>query len=268
MSKAVYRFISYPESSNVEEIKQALDIACYDWALSPLHDKDLHDDGSQKKPHYHWLIGFEKKLPSYSELKDFLHSIGCVVPLVQDFKCNIPQDDFDYLSHNTKNCVLKHKHIYNKDDVQVSENWDISKYTTYTQKRMSHTSMNSASVVEVIGLINEQHLYSLVDLVDWCMNNNPELLGIISNKGAFFVSYIKDLNYTNEKIENLNNELDRYKKLYVQLSDLCEELQEENYQAVTALSRTYQNLTGESVSYDLNDLIALSRWIQENVTKL
>ena len=58
------------------------------------------------------------------------------------------------------------------------------------------------------------------------------------------------------------------KKLYVQLSDLCEELQEENYQAVTALSRTYQNLTGESVSYDLNDLIALSRWIQENVTKL
>ena len=268
MSKAVYRFISYPESSNVEDIKKALDVSGYDWALSPLHDMDKKDDGSPKKPHYHWLLGFEKQLPGYFFLSEFLRSLGCVVPPAREFKCNMPEDDFNYLSHNTQNCVIKGKHIYNKEDVVVSENWDLSKYTTYTQKRISKTSSSAASVVEVLGLINEHHLYSLVDLVDWCMNENQELLGVISNKGAFFVAYIKDLCFVNEKIENLNNELDRYKTLYVQLSDLCEELQEENYQAVTALSRTYQNLTGEPVSPDMQDLLPLSRWIQSNVTKL
>ena len=55
VKKRNWAFIVYPESvvpDWIERLKQTGLPA----AISPLHDKDVHEDGSPKKPHYHVLV--------------------------------------------------------------------------------------------------------------------------------------------------------------------------------------------------------------------
>lgn len=54
----VWACILYPESLNpdFEKIINDTHVAC---ALSPLHDRDLHDDGTLKKVHYHCMVKFD-----------------------------------------------------------------------------------------------------------------------------------------------------------------------------------------------------------------
>ena len=71
--KKTFKFLSYPESSDIDWLKADFDSHGWAWAVSPLHDKDIYQDdsdthhkGDLKKPHYHWLIGFEKSPPNFT----------------------------------------------------------------------------------------------------------------------------------------------------------------------------------------------------------
>lgn len=45
--------------------------------LSPLHDEDINEDGSKKKPHYHLMIWFEGK-KSRDQIKEIFAEVGGV----------------------------------------------------------------------------------------------------------------------------------------------------------------------------------------------
>nr|WP_217265565.1 Rep family protein [Helicobacter pylori] len=49
-----YAIIIYPDSANSKWL-EILERTCIPCAISPLHDKDLENDGTPKKPHYHVL---------------------------------------------------------------------------------------------------------------------------------------------------------------------------------------------------------------------
>ena len=53
-----WAFVIYPDSlpSNWEEIILNTGLPM---AISPLHDKDINPDGTEKKPHYHVIIYYE-----------------------------------------------------------------------------------------------------------------------------------------------------------------------------------------------------------------
>ena len=54
-----WAFVMYPESmpDNWYDLLQATGLP---FAISPLHDKDLNPDGSQKKAHYHVMTYSER----------------------------------------------------------------------------------------------------------------------------------------------------------------------------------------------------------------
>ena len=49
MAKGAYTFLSYPDSSNLDDIKAALEAFNWDYCISPLHDKDKKEDGTFKR---------------------------------------------------------------------------------------------------------------------------------------------------------------------------------------------------------------------------
>ena len=67
MAKGAYTFVTYPESSDIEKVKVALDSAGWDFEISPLHDKDVKRDGTGKK-HYHIIVVFGAKFPNIMTL--------------------------------------------------------------------------------------------------------------------------------------------------------------------------------------------------------
>lgn len=55
ISSKVWYFITYPESSNIEDIVTNACLGGFDYAIM-LHDQDLDDQGQLKKSHYHVAI--------------------------------------------------------------------------------------------------------------------------------------------------------------------------------------------------------------------
>lgn len=45
-----------------------------------LHNRDVKDDGTPKKYHYHILAGFETKFPTWKDFRQWLEVHGCLCP--------------------------------------------------------------------------------------------------------------------------------------------------------------------------------------------
>ena len=86
------------------------DIYCYAYIL---HDKDKKENSDElKKPHYHFLVKFQKNQRG-SWFKAFTtDDMG----LVFYERCTIPQSAYDYLIHDTPACKKQGKHLYSPDE--------------------------------------------------------------------------------------------------------------------------------------------------------
>ena len=189
MAKGAYTFLAYPESSNIEKIKVALDSANWDYEISPLHDKDLDNDGNLKKPHYHIIVGFRRKVPEYKDFKSYVKEYGGVCPPYN--KCIVHDiEELDsYLPHD-ENCEsAEGKAKYNEEDIYRSETWDISSYTTYTDKREKKSEKAKKSLQEIICYCSKTKC-SFAELVDNFINDG-DALGVIMTNAYALNSYIK-----------------------------------------------------------------------------
>lgn len=114
-----WAFIVYPESlpDNWISILRETHIL---GAISPLHDKDINDDGKFKKPHYHILLKYPSK-----------KSIQQVYSLCLKLGSHVPPDTVDsfdgylrYLTHVDD----PDKAQYNKEDITPLAGLDINSY--------------------------------------------------------------------------------------------------------------------------------------------
>ena len=189
MAKGAYTFEIYPESSDIEEIKVALDSANWDYEISPLHDKDLKEDGNLKKPHYHIIVGFRRKIPDYREFKSCMKEFGGVVPPYNQCMVHDIEELDKYLYHD-ENCESADgKALYNEEDIFRSEKWDISAYITYADKREKKSEKAKKSLQEIIAYVSETKC-NFADLVDNYIEDS-DALGIIMKNAYALSQYIK-----------------------------------------------------------------------------
>lgn len=189
MAKGAYTFEAYPESSNIEEIKEFLDSANWDYEISPLHDKDSKEDGTPKKPHYHIIVGFRRKVPEYKDFKSHIKEYGGVVPpynlcIVHDIEV------LDKYLYHDENCEsAEGKAFYNEEDVFRSETWDISAYITYTDKREKKSENAKKALREIICYCSKTKC-SFSELVDNFVEDS-DTLGVIMTNAYAITQYIK-----------------------------------------------------------------------------
>lgn len=247
MSKALYTFLSYPDSSDVEEIAKSLQKVGWPYAISPLHDKDIKADGTPKKPHYHWLVGFAKKPLDPASFEHAIKALGGVC-VHGEMIVHDPWGAFDYLTHEHS----PDKYHYMAHPI-TSQFWDLESYTTPEQRNEHRKYLhNIAKKTDASGLSSllcmiggeKEKCHSFAELVDTCRKTGVDMELLMKN-AYFLQSYIKskmdDLRMQNA----LRTELDSLRAACIALETENKDLKERLEFAEHSAALYYEQMTGE-----------------------
>lgn len=243
MSKALYGFLTYPESINTEEMKQWLsETLQVEWACC-LHDKDVTKDGNLKKAHVHWLIGFEKSRKSIKDLlkvfasrwyyilsepvsvdsgtvENFVNLLtaeGVEVPPLPPSP-SLPAENTAkplvtrFIQMNSSQGAedyLEHKNSPEKYQYsglsEHSEFWRISDYLTYQEKRQSKKLDSASDIAQLLQYIRKKQICDYVTLLDALTVDSPELLSLAFQKAYSVEKYLCGWKLS-DKLEYLQSE--------------------------------------------------------------
>lgn len=166
--------IVYPESAK-ENWQFLLKDRCIPALVSPIHDKDVTEEGEPKKAHYHVLLAFKGKKTRES-VKPLVEALGGVgLERVSDlhayarYLCHL--DEWD-------------KPHYSPYDVQEFGGMRYKKYESAKQDLQD-------SIVDVIMLINSTGMTTYRQMMDFCANERPDLLGVVFKNAYAVQAYLK-----------------------------------------------------------------------------
>lgn len=175
-----WQMLLYPESC-AEDWREYLIEMGVSWIASPLHDGDVNDDGTLKKPHYHLYVTYEGK-KRYSEvLHDIAEPINAVFPdldnavVIKDMKSAI-----SYLTHDG----FSGKKLYSETQIKKSPSFDIDRFTKISEKEIDNI------LFEIIDYIEDNDVTELRDLILYCRYNQNDWFQIVKSKTIFFSHYI------------------------------------------------------------------------------
>lgn len=242
--KACYTFLSYPESSDCKEIE--CELLSLGWAFyrSPLHDKDVEDDGTPKKAHYHWYVGFPKNPPDYALIKATVNAVGAVIPPARKAIINDPEAAEDYGAHKNN----PEKAQYSADDAVISDNWYAPDYSSQSQKRSKKATQSAGEQAQALQILREMQFCEFSAFVEYIADNKANLLGTVFQNAYTFKAFIDSRRYSRtlaeqEKTDKLRAEIEQLQALH---DETIRELQDWKARYLAL----YENITGETALKD------------------
>lgn len=179
--------IVYPESAPDDWISILRDqlIECL---VSPLHDKDVLPDGTQKKAHYHVVISF-KNPATFDKAKEIFEAIGAVVP--PEKECRVK--DFRQMARYLCHLDQPDKHRYDMKDVVSIGSID------YAALCMSAAD-EDAMLDEIFEYMDMYFLDSYPKVVRATREHHPEWKPIVYRKYTRQISeYAKGLHHESKQ---------------------------------------------------------------------
>ena len=250
MSKCVYSFVSYPESSDFQEITEGLYKLGWDcFCVSPLHDKDVTEDGTPKKPHYHWIVGFQKTPPKPAEFVNAVKALKAVV-IQSKMLVHNAWGAVEYLTH--KNAPEKFQY---QEQPTFGRGWDLDSITTQEQKnehrrylKSLQKSDDSAALMWIISLISfdVNGINGFQPLVDKIVKEKPEYFPILLKNTYFINSYINSKLYEERLKTSQGQEIEKLRRIVSQLSEENADLSRRLAFAEDSAKLYYEQMTGET----------------------
>lgn len=158
-----FTFLLYPESiPNDWELK--LEMLGVPMAISPLHDKDKSDvEGQQyKKPHYHVLYIAKNPVTADSIRWKIKKTLGEKSLALVQVVLNV-ENTYLYLTHESKDAIAKKKHVYDRADIKLINNFDIDRYVTLDVEEKGELFNVVVSIIRAYMLENIFDLYDFVE---------------------------------------------------------------------------------------------------------
>ena len=151
-------FVLYPDSCPENWLDILVEYAA-PFAISPLHDKDLNADESQKKPHWHVTITHQGN-KSYDQVCEITQKLNATIPQkVMNMVGNIR-----YMIHKDN----PEKAQYKKDDIICGCGFDLEQY-------LSRSKTESKQIMrEIYAYIRESDIDEFCDIMDYAFDNEPE----------------------------------------------------------------------------------------------
>jgi predicted transcriptional regulator len=275
MAKALYGFITYPESIDTDDMAKWLDETLQvDWKRC-LHDKDVTKEGKPKKAHVHWLIGFEKSAKAIKELLKIFASRWYYIPhdsqpIEDKFYNRIPENVREHLQKvpdaeicttlEAKPLVTRFLQMRSSEGAEdylehlnqpekasykglsiSSEFWDINQYLTYAEKRAQKRTEKGNQIAELLATIRSTKCHNFSELMDFLSENSPQLLGLAFEK-AYAVEKYMVSNDQRHEIVSLNRQcldlLAQKDDLQAEIDDL-HALLKEKQQIIDSLCEKY-----------------------------
>lgn len=175
-----FTFLLYPDGEGFpEDWEFRLEKIGVPMAISPLHDKDKNKNRTLKKPHYHGIYIANNPVTAESvrnKLKAILSSedIECkAVARVQIIYESV-ESAYLYLTHESKDAIKKKKHVYDKAEIKLMNNFDIDRYITIDVETKNQTLKTLLQIIRAYSIPN------ILDLHDF-IEKNGEGYGIDMN---------------------------------------------------------------------------------------
>lgn len=169
-----FTFLLYPESIP-NDWEMRLETLGVPIAVSPLHDKDKSNVEGQKykKPHYHVIYIAKNPVTADSVRKKIKLLLGEKSLAMVQIALNV-ENTYLYLTHESKDAIAKKKHVYDKADIKLINNFDIDRYVTLDVEEKSELFN------VVVGLVRAYTLQNIFDLYDF-IDENGEDYGLTIN---------------------------------------------------------------------------------------
>ena len=193
-----WTFIVYPESAP-ENWKEILQETGVQWAISPLHDKDINITGEKKKPHWH-VIGFWKGPTSYDRVLDLTEEIKATIPQ----RVMAPVGAIRYLTHKDN----PEKAQYDEREITTINGLDLKDINGLTQ------TMVESIKREIIHLARELQITEYSSMYDWLDDKDmTDMIDVLSNHTIFFNAYFKSKHFRTYEKELTKKEINSKMKI-------------------------------------------------------
>lgn len=177
--------IIYPRQTEGEETTcpenwcEILEREAVKCAVSPLHDKDLAEDGSYKKAHRHVVIAFDGVKSEEQAIEVFkkIGGVGCE-PVSSLYSMT------RYLTHMDS----PEKAQYSGLDVLTFGGFE---YRRYASTKEDEEKKVVANMGQIFNIVAELGIYEFADLAEYLMSENTELFTTFRKNPYFFGQFLK-----------------------------------------------------------------------------
>lgn len=155
-------------------------------AISPLHDKDVDENGERKKPHYHVVFAY-KGNKSFEQIDEIARLLRAPVPQ----RVNSLTGQTRYLTHQDN----PEKYQYDSSDIQVFGGFDL-------EGNLAMSSGDKRQILkDMIVFIREENITHLVDLTDYCLSENAPAgwFEILTERNTLFLKELIKSNWQKSK---------------------------------------------------------------------
>lgn len=175
-SGAAWEYIVYPESAPSDWIEN-LTQQGLEFAISPLHDKDITGQGEQKKAHYHVLLIKQTKWQTAAMLCDITNG-PCCIPV-----SNV-RGKYDYLTHKND----PNKAQYDPTEIQRFNGFDIAKYENLTSAEVSQIMW------DLTNICRDECITEYSELIAYIMENmSMSEFDVASRHTIYFTNLVKGI---------------------------------------------------------------------------
>lgn len=188
--------VLYPDSTtyDFEKIVLALSEEHLTFAVSPIHDKDVENDGSIKKAHYHLLLAYSSAT-TLNNIKGWFKA------------CGMPESDL----HSVRVCasgVGYYRYLTHKDNPEKAQydDCDIRIFNDFDElfKKFSKTSSDKIDdLIRIFQIVDDLDTVSFHYLVQFLMLNERDLFKLLTSSSALAIcvkEYQRSLEYDKKKI--------------------------------------------------------------------
>lgn len=172
--------IVYPESAP-ENWRDIIDETHLTWCESPLHDKDVYNDGNEiktKKEHWHILLVFDS-VKSPEQVEEMTSKINATKPI----RCMSVKGTVRYMAHLDN----PEKAQYSINDIKGHGGFDVS-------ENLKQLVIEKYEIIkEIMAYIVENDIIEFEDIVVYAMYNRfDDWFPIICESSSYFInSFLK-----------------------------------------------------------------------------
>lgn len=183
--------VLYPDSTtyDVDKIIKSLAEEHLTFFVSPIHDRDLEDDGSLKKAHYHLLLAYSSAT-TLNNIRGWFKACGMPESELHSVRvCASGVGYFRYLTHKDN----PEKVQYNDNDIRLFNDSD------ELFKKFSKTASEKINdLVRIFQIVDELNTISFHSLIQYLMLNERDLFKMLTSSSALAIcvkEYQRSLEY-------------------------------------------------------------------------
>lgn len=190
VKKRNWAFVAYPESmpKNWIEILQNTGLPI---AISPLHDRDINADESEKKSHYHIILTYSGPT-SYNVVKKITDRLNGTIPIpLEQIK-----GYYRYLTHEDN----PEKAQYDKKEIKHLNGFNMRDFIELTKSEVSKIKR------EIRGIIFERCITEYSDLMLLLdEEGNNERIEVAENNTIHFDALLRSLRHKIQQGQGVKN---------------------------------------------------------------